>query len=391
MSQLASLYHKDKKGAVRIWKVWADGACVKTEYGHVGGQMVTSSYKCEPKNVGRSNATTSEEQAVKEAESFWKEKKRIKYSEDPNKACAAIRKPMLAKLYNAKKWKLARYYAQPKLDGVRATAYWEDDKVVLQSRGGKFYTGAHEVVADLEQWLPKESMLDGELYIHGVSCQVIVSLAKKRKEGSEKLQFHVYDYPIVEGNETLPYSKRLEALTALSNEHAFGRELPLDGSYPYVIFGTVAVPVKSIEMVDTSLIKTDAELDAYEAECIKRGYEGVILRDPTGIYQFGYRSSELVKLKRFEDAEFEVVEYYPGVGKFEKLALFLLKNDGDTDQTFEVAAPGDFEERAQFLIDGDKYIGRKLTVQFQGRTDSGIPRFPVGKLFREDEDLEEED
>jgi ATP-dependent DNA ligase len=375
-TNLKPLYHRDRKGAIRIWKVWADGEYVKTEYGHLGGQMITSSYKCESKNVGRSNATTAAEQAVKEAESFWKEKKRIKYSEDSNKACAVIRKPMLAKLYNAKKTKLPQY-GQPKLDGVRATAYWEDGKVVLQSRGGKFYTGAHEVVAELEQFLPQDSMLDGELYIHGVSCQVIVSYAKARKDGSKKLQFHVYDYPIVEGNETLTWEQRLYKLGVL----IYGMNAKYHG----------ACGSKHIIEVDTELILTDGVLDAYETKCIEEGYEGIMLRDPAGLYQFGYRSSELVKLKRFEDAEFEVVECYAGIGKFEKLGLFLLKNDNGTDQTFEVAAPGDFEERAQFLIDGDKYIGKKLTVQFQGRTDSGIPRFPIGRYFREDEDLPMED
>lgn len=372
---LKPLYHKDKKGQTRIWKVWADGEYVKTEYGHVGGQMVQSSYKCEPKNVGRSNATTVAEQAEREAQSLWNEKKRIKYSEDPNKACAVIRKPMLAKLYNPKKTKLPQY-GQPKLDGVRAMAYWEDGKVVLQSRGGKFYTGAHEVVADLEQWLPQDSMLDGELYIHGVSCQVIVSYAKKRKEGSEKLQYHVYDYPIVEGDESLIFKDRNNCLANLiyeMNQNHHG-----------------AAGSKHIKHVNTELLHAQSSIDGYEKDRLEEGYEGIMLRDPAGIYQFGYRSSELVKLKRFEDAEFEVVECYPGIGKFDKLALFLLKNDNGTDQTFEVAAPGDFEERAQFLIDGPKYIGRKLTVQFQGRTDSGIPRFPVGKLFREDEDLDEE-
>ena len=35
-----------------------------------------------------------------------------------------------------------------------------------------------------------------------------------------------------------------------------------------------------------------------------------------------------------------------------------------------------------------QYIGRFLTVKFFDRTDDGIPRFPVGKMFRADEDLD---
>ncbi|WP_421991732.1 hypothetical protein [Roseococcus sp.] len=47
-------------------------------------------------------------------------------------------------------------------------------------------------------------------------------------------------------------------------------------------------------------------LDAYEAMCLEHGYEGIMTRDPMGHYKQGRastRSQELLKVKRYEDAE----------------------------------------------------------------------------------------
>jgi hypothetical protein len=45
------------------------------------------------------------------------------------------------------------------------------------------------------------------------------------------------------------------------------------------------------------------------------------------------------------------------------------------------------EENDQQFKNKEKYIGKKLTVKFFGRTDEQIPRFPTGKAFRITEDL----
>jgi DNA ligase-1 len=59
-----------------------------------------------------------------------------------------------------------------------------------------------------------------------------------------------------------------------------------------------------------------AQLAAYEERCIQEGYEGVMVRDPAGPYKCG-RSTEregwLLKIKRFEDAEAEILDTYEGM------------------------------------------------------------------------------
>lgn len=51
-------------------------------------------------------------------------------------------------------------------------------------------------------------------------------------------------------------------------------------------------------------------LDTFEADCVERGYEGVITRDPSALYKFGRSTAKeqiMLKVKRFEDSEAEVL------------------------------------------------------------------------------------
>ncbi len=53
---------------------------------------------------------------------------------------------------------------------------------------------------------------------------------------------------------------------------------------------------------------------AFEKKAVKLGYEGIMLRRPTGIYKFGRSTVNegiLIKLKRFEDHEVQILEVYP--------------------------------------------------------------------------------
>jgi DNA ligase-1 len=62
--------------------------------------------------------------------------------------------------------------------------------------------------------------------------------------------------------------------------------------------------------VDHVLLRSREELDAYEAEVVGRGFEGIMLADPHGNYKYGRatpKSGELLKVKRFEDGEAVVI------------------------------------------------------------------------------------
>lgn len=59
-----------------------------------------------------------------------------------------------------------------------------------------------------------------------------------------------------------------------------------------------------IRRVPHQVVSNPTELTALEEECLARGYEGVMLRDPHGVYKYGRSTLKehiLLKLKRFSD------------------------------------------------------------------------------------------
>lgn len=65
-----------------------------------------------------------------------------------------------------------------------------------------------------------------------------------------------------------------------------------------------------IELVQHEQIKHREQLDAYEAEQVGLGHEGIMLADPKATYKFGRataKGGELLKVKRFVDAEAIVI------------------------------------------------------------------------------------
>ncbi len=69
---LPTLYSIDKSGKERMWRIWVVNNAVFKEYGTVSGKkIITEPRVFEAKNIGKKNATTSEEQAMREAERDW--------------------------------------------------------------------------------------------------------------------------------------------------------------------------------------------------------------------------------------------------------------------------------------------------------------------------------
>lgn len=356
------LYHTSKNGQLREWAVWVEGADIVTRYGVVGGEMQYARKTAVAKSVGKKNATTPEQQAVAEAEAMWKHKVERKYSETEEAAQEPVMLPMLAHKFSAKK---VRYpaTAQAKLDGVRCVARKVDGVVELMSRGGKPYDVAH-IVEALDERMSDGDAVDGEIYIHGMSRQQIISLVKNTAKSERVgLQYWMYDVPINQNVDDAPWCDRArwleETCLELEDEDA-------------------------IVMCPTRQIGDEHELKAAHGSWVAEGYEGTIIRNYEGQYLWGYRSHALLKYKDFHDAEFEVVGFTDGKGKFEGCVIWRCASDGG-EFNCSMACP--MPERKQYFQEGDQFIGRKLTVRYQHLSDDGIPQFPVGVAFRPDEDL----
>jgi len=368
-TKLETLYHQGKTGAIVQWDIWTEGADICTEYGQIGGKMQTSRKTATPKNVGRANATSADEQAILEATAMHKKRLDGKYSLTIEDAKKEVFLPMLAGDFEKRKDKVTYPVdVQPKLDGVRCLAYWDGDSVKLMSRGGKQWECCQHIIDELETVLPEDWVLDGELYIHGSTFQEITKLVKKLRPESVNVQFHVYDIP----RTNLPTSQwhwdnRKNALNMFAHRCV------------------TADSCKSVKVVNTH--QADAEDDVYQlqSEYLEDGYEGAIVRERDGEYKFGYRSRSLLKVKNFMDEEYKIIGFGTGIGRFEGSVVWICTTEDGKE--FRVVPQGTMEQRQELYKDANNSIGSLLKVKFFELTDDNIPRFPVGLGIRLMEDM----
>lgn len=189
---------------------------------------------------------------------------------------------------------------QPKYDGIRAAV-----------TGGKLLTRTLKEVPNREIFealsRPEFEGLDGELIVgsptHADCYRTSVSFVMSRDETGADWAYYVFDkwdaigvVDLETGAEEPPgFTERYEQL--VSTLLTIHRSVPSDLSARFRLVPTTDV--------------ADAEaLEAFEAECIAEGHEGVILRDPDGLYKYGRATAnqgQLIKLKRFSDSEAEVI------------------------------------------------------------------------------------
>jgi len=138
---------------------------------------------------------------------------------------------------------------------------------------------------------------------------------------------------------------------------------------------TLIVPVPSIEVNNVK------NIDELHDNFVKDGYEGIMIRASNGPYEINKRSKYLQKYKKFMEEEFKIIGFHEGKGDEKGLVIWdcITKED----KPFSVRPKGTAEQRRDLYKNGDKYIGKKLTIIFQEYHESGIPRFPVGKAIRE--------
>jgi ATP-dependent DNA ligase len=355
MKKFPPLYHKGKGGALFSWEVWADGDTVYTQHGQIDGKKQVSSKKVEPKNVGRANATTANEQAEREAASMFKFKRDRKYSDTPESAKEALTLPMLAHKHEDHKKKVTYpCHVQPKLDGFRCIARWDGDEVALFSRSGKSFVLPH-ISAELAKVLPPDMELDGELYLEGVTFQTLSSWIKKNRPESKNIEYHVYDVPSDHsGDDSHEWAQRHLNRVKFFSENKFNK----------------------IVFVETDEANSEDDIVEITARHVGNGMEGGIVRLMNGKYLYGYRSHELLKVKEFEDAEFKIVGYMSGSGKFAKCCIWVCETENG--ERFNVVPKGTLAYKEELYKEADNHIGEKLKVQFQGRSEDNKPRFPVG-------------
>jgi DNA ligase 1 len=240
---------------------------------------------------------------------------------------------------------LTGWWMSEKLDGVRA--YWDGRQFL--SRLGNLYHAPAWFVAGLP-----DVPLDGELWIDRKAFQRTVAIVRRQDKTDlwREVRFVVFDAPGHGG----AFEQRLafcqDVMRQNQPRHA--------AAHPHEVC--------------TGLDHLRAELARVEA----LGGECLMLRQPGSAYVVG-RSTTLLKVKSFFDAEARVLQHEPGAGRH-KGRLGSLLVEMPNGQRFSVGTGFSDAERHN-----PPAVGSVITFRYQELTDAGVPRFPVYISERRDE------
>ncbi|GAA5946598.1 hypothetical protein JCM10213_006641 [Rhodosporidiobolus nylandii] len=269
------------------------------------------------------------------------------------------------------------WWISEKLDGIRA--YW-DGQSTLWSRMGNAFVAPESFL----KHLPKGTTLDGELFLGRDRFDETSGLVRTTIEGAdwekrwEEMRFMVFDIPSLADS---PFEERQAALQSLFPV------APISTATASSVIDVAPVTrskgkAKAAERDNVVRVVEQERCEGKEhllrrlKEVAELGGEGLMLRQPQSRY-IPKRSTTLLKVKTFHDAEARVIGHEPGKGKYEGMcgALSCVMESGTV---FSVGSGLSDERRRD-----PPGIGAIVTYRFFELTKAGVPRFPtfVGERF----------
>lgn len=385
------VYKLDSKKKVREWSAsyypLPDGTYeIKIIHGQQNGSMQTKLRSVKSgKNKGKVNETTVEEQASLELGYLYQKQFDDGYVLDVADYKEPF-SPVLAHKYADKKHKVVwsnndpsihpkdKNYASTKLNGIRCFIFVVDGKATLfESRTRKAFKFFTHIADEISLAAPDvvNGVFDGELFNPDIPFEILASLINSdnyvsvtdpdtgKTWNSSDVQFHWYDY--VDTNDlTLGFYNRFLARTT-------------DTSTTHIV------------KVDSVVVESEDDMVVLAKEWIAEGHEGLMLRAGDTPYEFGKRSTSLLKYKIMEQSEFLIKRVYLAENDATKV-MFTLENHFNTNEpynTFDCAVKGNKEINLQYFTEKEKHEGHSwLTVDYQTLSAYKVPLFPVGIVIR---------
>ena len=390
--KLPTLYKKTTTGKTQTWEIEISGNKFRTISGQQDGKKITNNWTvCHPKNVDKANATTAEEQALKEAAAKHEKKLKAGYhSNVKNISKKRFYEPMLAQDFKNKNRNKevmfsidesgvgAPVFSQPKLDGIRCIAMREG----LFTRTGKEITAVPHIHEELEPFFEKypNAVLDGELYNHAYKDDFnkIIHLVRKQnltdehlEESKKMIQYHIYDAPVIGSGRY-----------AMTEKDSFSdRTSTLDGFFRYLNKPNLNTKYDdALVIVETTEVDSKEHLDELYGEYVKHGYEGQMIR-LDGPYE-NKRSPRLLKRKDFIDEEYTVLGVVEGEGnRAGTVGSLIFKTKGGIE--FNSNVKGTFEYVKSLFQNKKELINKEATIKYFNLTPDGVPRFPYVIAIRD--------
>lgn len=251
---------------------------------------------------------------------------------------------MLANIYRSN-IKLEDYWVSEKFDGVRA--YWNGKQLV--SRQGNIYHAPDWFIADFPS-----TPLDGELWLGRQRFDELSGAVRRDlpiEAEWKRIRYLVFDLPLAEG----VFDERLATLSAVIGNNAS----------PYLM------------LVEQQKFRDEEALMQFLDAVIAKGGEGLMLHLGSAPYR-STRSDDLLKLKRYQDAEAKVIKHIEGKGKYTGMLGAILV---ETDEGLRFKIGSGFSDAERQT---PPPIGAVITYKYYGLSGNGTPRFASFLRIRND-------
>lgn len=261
-----------------------------------------------------------------------------------------------------------------KMDGIRNSALIENGNIKHISRQGKIVEGLEEINKALREFNLEGYFIDGELIRQNIdnipsddNFRLTTKIVNSKSFYKEGLEFVIFDIVPIEdyylGKSVIPYEERFQLMEELIGKgNEFIRLVPKYGI-------------------------TDNVEEIYEKlhEITSIGEEGLMLNTLTGVYSFGKRPKDILKVKKMQTCDIRCLRVEEGTGKYKgKLGKIICDYKG-----YELGVGSGFldYERDFYWEYPDEIIDKIVEVQYfeESKNEKGelSVRFPVFKYVRE--------
>lgn len=271
------------------------------------------------------------------------------------------------------------YYISRKLDGCRCICFVtrtiSDTYVEFKSRQNKTITTLNNLIDPVKEFTrflgPGVYVLDGEVCIMdengNENFQGLMKEVTRKDHTIENPRYNVFD--------------------VLTRSEFDGEIESPNFTDRLNMMHDLLTPNKNVVLLEQELVTSQEVLDKWTNKAQELGWEGCMLRKDAP-YKRG-RSKDLIKIKKFQDAEYIVEGIIDGTATYNEggskeypvVAALIITHKGNQ---VKVGSGLSKEQRIGWLQNPDEIIGKTITVQYfeetqDSKTGEYSLRFPVLK------------
>ena len=272
------------------------------------------------------------------------------------------------------------WYLSRKLDGVRCLAFFDNfGTVTFKSRSGKPFDTLGNVAKELEELKLYNTVMDGEICIVDENgdedFQSIIKEIKRKDHTIKNPLFQIFDMISLEDFENKTSREKL-------SERLDNLWLVMERLEYSLIYNRV---------LEQDLLTSWDMFESKMEFSVQSGWEGLMLRKDDK-YQ-GKRSTDILKVKKFYDEEYIVVDLENSPNRVivnglevEEMMLknVIIEHKGNRVQ---VGSGFTIDERRNYFENPNKILGKTITVQYfettKNQQGTESLRFPVIKAVYE--------